>query len=235
MHRKVLSLYKGGLRKRPQVLRVCGCHWCQKDSEQKGSACTERRKDWQGRGPGPEPGNWHPGVLQVGTSSAPRLNWSRLQWDSKGAPGTGAGEEGQGGFTISLACEWLGLLHLISSRRGLAHSHANPFSVGRLGPTTQCRKIAWGQKKTKDGCVSKQGCQAQGMSQSGRRDSDQPCFDYYHQQLAGMCELLCSLPQLQPYPTKPRTYILKPLRRNSSGVLEIWIQGPWVLATALLL
>lgn len=42
-----------------------------------------------------------------------------------------------------------GLGFSISPLRGLgaAHSHANPFSVGSLGPTTQGRKIAWGQEK----------------------------------------------------------------------------------------
>lgn len=76
-----------------------------------------------------------------------------------------------------------GLDFSISSPLGLgaAHSHANPFSAGRLGPTT-LQRIAQGQEETKGGCVLQQGCQAQGMSQSGRRgDSDQPCFESHRQ------------------------------------------------------
>lgn len=75
-----------------------------KDSEQKRSAFAgrEERTDRGGRG-WPEPGDWHPGIPQVGTSRAPHLNWSGLQWGSKGAPGTVAGEGRQGGFTVSLA------------------------------------------------------------------------------------------------------------------------------------
>lgn len=40
-----------------------------KDSEQNRSACTGREeRTGRGGGSGPEPGNWHPGIPQVGTS-----------------------------------------------------------------------------------------------------------------------------------------------------------------------
>lgn len=94
----------------------------------------ERRKDWQGLGL----------ALSLGIGIQASRRWEsavprhlRLQWGSKGAPGTVAGEAGQGGFTIPVAGDWLRLLQPTSSRLGTAHSHANPISVERLGPTAQ--------------------------------------------------------------------------------------------------
>lgn len=96
-----------------------GSTGARKDSEQKRSAFAgrEERTDREGRG---WPRAWglasrHPAG---GNQQCPTLNWSWLQRGSKGAPGTVAGEGRQGGFTVSLAGEWLGLLHLISSRIG---------------------------------------------------------------------------------------------------------------------
>lgn len=135
-----------------------GATGARKDGKLKRSACAGREEKTGRRGVSPrawELASRHPAG---GNHSAPHLNWSRPHFGSKGAPGTVAGEEGQGGFTIPLACERLGLLHPTSSRMGVAHSHANPFSVGRLGPTAQCvcvwgGGIAWGQGKTKGGCA----------------------------------------------------------------------------------
>lgn len=73
---------------------------------------------------------WEPAVPNVSTGAG-----------SKGALSTVAGEEGQGGFTISLACEWLGLLHLISSRiGGCSFTCKSPLVLGGRAPQLSAGK-----------------------------------------------------------------------------------------------